>query len=265
MAGGFDDYEEEDDDDEVISADSDSNDDSEGDGEGGGRKRRRRRRRRRGRGGADENGSAESTETPLEPAAPAEPIRVHELAKELDVKSREILDAVAERLSELELKGAMSWIPAEHVATVRSFLAPEPTPAVEDAEATEVDADADPHEGASAAAAETTDGEDGPRKKRRRRRRRGGRKHRRDENHDATDGSDDSSVDDASDSSASAADAGDPEPDELEPVTVNGSDDDESMTPVVETTAPPTPKPRRSLYGGRHQRLSTPPEPSNDR
>ena len=41
---------------------------------------------------------------------PTEPIRVHALAKELGIKSREILDAVAERLEDLELKGHQSWL-----------------------------------------------------------------------------------------------------------------------------------------------------------
>ena len=123
----------------------------------------------------------ETAEVAAEPEPPAEPVRVHEMAKALDIKSREILDAVAERLPELELKGAMSWIPAEHVATVRGFVAPEPEPTPEPEfadEATDVNGVTDD---ANATGDMADDGDDAPKKKRRRRRRRGGRKHRRDE------------------------------------------------------------------------------------
>ena len=268
MAGGFDDFDDEDDDDEILTGEDDAgsetrndgDDDGDGEGEGGGRKRRRRRRRRRGRGGSGED-DAGSTPEP-EPAPPAEPIRVHEMAKALDIKSRLILDAVAERLPELELKGAMSWIPAEHVATVRGFVAPEPPPAPE--------ATPEPDPGDAEAAGE--DGDDGPKKKRRRRRRRGGRKHRRDDDGDGENGDDSGDGNPEDRASGESAD-GDARDDASSPAveaasaeeSTDADDESEPAAVVVETTPAPKPRRRRSLYGGRHQRLSTPPEPSNDR
>jgi ribonuclease E len=272
MAGGFDDYDDEDDDDEILTGEdaAESGGDPDSDGDAGGRKRRRRRRRRRGRGGAGEDGAVETTETAevaAEPEPPAEPVRVHEMAKVLDIKSREILDAVAERLPELELKGAMSWIPAEHVATVRGFVAPEPEPTPEPEVADEAADVNGVTDDANATGDMADDGDDAPKKKRRRRRRRGGRKHRRDEDGEV-DGerpgdadSTDESDDDEEDEVASAEVASEPTSSESEA----DASDDEPAAPIVETTPAPKPKRRRSLYGGRFQRLSVPPESSDDR
>jgi ribonuclease E len=270
MAGGFDDFDDEDDDDEILTGDAADRDESDQEGEGGGRKRRRRRRRRRGRGGAEDNGTTDGADSPASsedqsPVEPAEPIRVHELAKELDLKSRDILDAVAERLPELELKGAMSWIPAEHVTAVRGFLAPEPPPTPTADPDADANADADAANASQEADANAIDdGDDAPRKKRRRRRRRGGRKHRRDGEGDGDgdgDGDDtaDPDGDEASNATTDAADDVELASTEDEPV------DEEPVAPIVETTPTPQPKRRRSLYGGRHQRLSVPPESSDDR
>jgi len=145
-------------------------------GEGGGR-RRRRRRRRRGRGRGVEGGGqagepgevAVAPPTPPPPPPPVDegPTRVHLLAKEFGVASKDIIDrCVAEGL--LTVKAAMSTVSGEDLARIRSWFAP-PAPAVETATAT------------SASTDELADGEpllgpDGePRRRRRRRRRRGGR------------------------------------------------------------------------------------------
>ena len=148
-----------------------------------GRKRRRRRRRRRGRGNRSEEDT--NTETTAEgqpeapaPAEPAEAIRVHIFAKELDVSSKEILDACREHL-ELELKTHMSSVPGEFVERIRSIITgvdPTPEAPIEAATENTAQGDAEPSaaETTGAATSEGEDGEEGdqPKKKRRRRRRR---------------------------------------------------------------------------------------------
>ena len=291
MAGGFDiDDDDEDDDEETIAErlakplDTDTDADQDETSEGGGRKRRRRRRRR-GRGnrsGEEGDGTtsestsgstSESRETPAEPPAPAEPespVRVHALAKELGITSKEILAAVVEKLESLELKNHMSSIPGEFVGTVRGFFAPDPpeTPEVDDAE---------PAPQAEDAAAASPDGEDvdenGEPRKKRRRRRRGGRRRRRRSDDDAEGGegadgdrrSEDVSGDDestdtrptpvstnASEEESEALET----PDERDSAESDRSDEPEHAVAVVETAAVPIKPKKRSLYGGRYQRRS---------
>ena len=275
LAGGFDDEDEDEDDDKPIDVDS-SDDDDRNDSEessGGGRRRRRRRRRRRGRGG----------EAAQEIPVPTEPIRVHALAKELGIKSREILDAVAERLEDLELKGHQSSIPAERILEVKAMFAPPaPTPpppseSNEQADSNEQATSGNGEESNDPAAdtpaeGEETDG-DVPRKKRRRRRR-GGRRRRgrggesdegaRDsENGDSTSDSEPKAEDDSEHDSPKTIEATPDRPKKTEMV------DDVKDPPVVETPAPEPPKPaskpkRRSLYGGRFQRVGSPSAPTRE-
>jgi len=147
-------------------------------GEGGGRRRRRRRRRRggRGRGGEGAGPAGEFGEVaeavPPPPVAPAPPVdegptRVHLLAKQFGVTSKDIIDrCVAEGL--LTVKAAMSTVSGEDLARIRSWFAP-PAPAAEVPTATSASTD-EPADG------EPLLGPDGePRRRRRRRRRRGGR------------------------------------------------------------------------------------------
>ena len=277
MAGGFDvdGDDEEDDDEETIAEALARTDGPEGDEnpEGGGRKRRRRRRRR-GRGSrSNEAGDPATDRTDPEtsdataeetvPAEPESPIRVHALAKELGITSKEILAAVVEKIESLELKNHMSSIPGELVATVRGFFAPEPpeTPA-----AIDDDTDETPSDEANSA----SDGEEredgGPRKKRRRRRR-GGRRRRRRSGEDGEDGGDEG------DGDAAAKDRADDSPtpeasEDADPAPVTAGSDAESApvaehpggsgdtVAVVETTSVPIKPKKRSLYGGRHQRRS---------
>ncbi|MAB72775.1 MAG: hypothetical protein CMJ54_09745 [Planctomycetaceae bacterium] len=280
MAGGFDVVDDDDDDDEETIAEKlakplESDDDENP--EGGGRKRRRRRRRR-GRGNrADEEGGSttsdanpESTETPDQAPAPAEPespIRVHALAKELEITSKEILAAVVEKLETLELKNHMSSIPGEFVGVVRSFFAPDPpeSPVVEDAtpSTTTEDAPATPQDGEGG-----EEGEGGEPRKKRRRRRRGGRRRRRQSDDDAEGG-----VDEAR-HSAEGSDEPSDEGGSAEPRSTPGAtgasedlgsddeqggpdaDESEHAVAVVETAAVPIKPKKRSLYGGRYQRRS---------
>ena len=283
MAGGFDIEDDEDDDDEETIAEALAKplaSDEDEQQEGGGRKRRRRRRRR-GRGNrAGEEGdsttsdaNAEPTETPEEAPAPAEPespIRVHALAKELEITSKEILAAVVEKLESLELKNHMSSIPGEFVGTVRSFFAPDPpeSPADDDAEAstTTEDAPMTPQDGEGG-----EEGQDGEPRKKRRRRRRGGRRRRR-RSDDETDGGERAEGDHDGDGRNSENGPGDVDSTEAMPTPVSigssedaepseersatNSDETEDAVAVVETAAVPIKPKKRSLYGGRYQRRS---------
>ena len=149
------------------------------DGEGGGR---RRRRRRRGRGGRDRDGEHRDGERrdgnrapaaapapvapPPPPREPSEPIRVHAIAKEMELTSKEVL-AKCEELG-IEVKGHQSLLSGEQGDELRKaygkppFDVPEPAP--------------EPTPELSAAGEGSEQGEGGRRRKRRRRRRgRGGR------------------------------------------------------------------------------------------
>jgi ribonuclease E len=150
LAGGFD-IEEEDeaDEPEVESSDEQTTEEAP-------RKKRRRRRRRGRRGSSDLEASEEVVQTPSVEDT-AEPVRVHVLAKELDVPSKELLDLCREKLA-LDVKTHMSSIPAAAIARLRSLIAG--TVEESPSEATEEDPPA----------------EDQTRKKRRRRRRRRGRR-----------------------------------------------------------------------------------------
>ena len=161
------------------------------DGEGG-RRRRRRRRRRGGRGGesargdhggdhggdhagaddeAEQDGTsrraapapaAKPVAPPPPPREPSDPIRVHAIAKEMELTSKEVLAKCAEL--GIEVKGHQSLLSGEQGDNLRKaygkppFDVPEPEPEPE----------------SSASSNDGGDGEgEGGRKRRRRRRRRG--------------------------------------------------------------------------------------------
>ena len=165
LSGGFEIDEEE------IETKTDSSETSEsGDGDsensGTGKKRRRRRRGGRGRNRNREEGVETTPVVEVDPG----PIRVHVLAKELEITSREILDR-CESEGGFELKNHMSSLQGDDLAKVRGWFTPEPPPAPEKT-TTESSEDA-VTEGGSA---EGEDGENKPKRRRRRRRgRRGGR------------------------------------------------------------------------------------------
>ena len=286
MAGGFDIDDEDDDEDDDASSNDDkstSSSDSgepgrEEDGEGGG-KRRRRRRRRRGRGprsDADtpESGTSETSDaTPTsEPEPePTLPVRVHAMAKDLGITSKEILTAVAEKLSEVELKNHMSSIPGEFVAAVRAFFVPEEIPAIEEpTETSDPTADQGSDQASDQASDQPELDENGEPKRKRRRRRRGGRRRRRSGDGETSDGegqspageeaapvaaSSDGHVETPIDEPVETADSSASEESEASE-TAHPTPEEPSAVSVVETAKVEIKtKPRkRSLYGGRHQR-----------
>ncbi|MGA1516647.1 MAG: translation initiation factor IF-2 N-terminal domain-containing protein [Phycisphaerales bacterium] len=143
-----------------------------GDGDGG--RKRRRRRRRRGRGKGDEATaeaeaiSSESTPATPAPAIPIDegPVRVHVLAKEYGVTSKEIVERCAAEGID-GVKAAMSSVSGEALATIRGWFAPPPPPAPP------VKSTESAREPGTIEGGESDEGSDGePRKKRRRRRRR---------------------------------------------------------------------------------------------
>jgi len=170
-----------------------------------GRRRRRRRRRRKGGDGAPGEERTDGEMAPATSAAegtvpktrlvPAEPVvvderprRIHELAKDLGVTSKELLERCAEA-PEIEVKSHSSSVSPEVAAVIRSWYAPpvevpveEPPPApVQSAgrPADQAGRRPEPRTGGAVASSEGTDGrvdgEEGGRRRRRRRRRRGGR------------------------------------------------------------------------------------------
>jgi ribonuclease E len=284
MAGGFDlDDDDEDEDDEnnassnrdtsPASSETGGRGEENNDEEGGG-KRRRRRRRRRGRGdhsGDEAQGEHTSTKpAPAPPRAvePTLPVRVHAMAKDLGITSKEILTAVAEKLSEVELKNHMSSIPGEFVAAVRAFFLPaepEKTEKVEDAEEKVAESGQTVDQGSDQASDQGSDetelDENGEPKRKRRRRRRGGRRRRRSGDEDDRgegDQSDTSGGPEPTRSEREPAPQNEPARAKTPDTTINVTTAEEK-TPaisVVETAkAEIKSKPRkRSLYGGRHQR-----------
>ncbi len=205
LSGGFDDLPEVDEDEETISqaiardeqraredarkaerrdeADAES---AEG-GEAGGR-RGKRRRRRRGRGGdraESQSGTAAAQPAPTPPPPPREPsdpIRVHAIAKEIELTSKEVLAKCAEL--EIEVKGHQSLLTGEQGDAIRKAYGKPPFDVPEPAPVPVVESDSDESEldGADAAGGGEGGGEGGSRRKRRRRRRgRGGRDGRRDD------------------------------------------------------------------------------------
>ena len=280
MAGGFDlddDDDDEDDETSVNQGESPASSETdarsrEDDEEGGGKRRRRRRRRGRGRGDRNDEETTgdhattrptsapvtESESVPETAPEPALPVRVHAMAKDLGITSKEILTAVAERLSEVELKNHMSSIPGDFVAAVRAFFLPEEA-AADQEKVVESDQTADQ------TSEEPELDENGEPKRKRRRRRRGGRRRRRSEE------SEDHTGEGSEARSGSTTDTRSPEATEENatsdevavveetPKTSVGVTAVEEKTPVisvVETTPVDIKiKPRkRSLYGGRHQR-----------
>ncbi|MFM1868005.1 MAG: Ribonuclease, partial [Planctomycetota bacterium] len=189
-AAADDEGDEEDSDDAEGASGLDGADRSSEQGEGGGR--RRRRRRRRGRGGRDgrpdrdgsgdaqhaEDGAPRETAAPSKPVAPpppprepSDPIRVHALAKEIELTSKEVLAKCAEL--DIEVKGHQSMLTGEQGDAIRKAYGKPPFDVVEVVEPVtepEVDSTSEGSEGEG--------GEGGGRRKRRRRRRgrgRGGR------------------------------------------------------------------------------------------
>ena len=278
MAGGFDlDDDDEDEDDETSTNQGETSTSSEPDGrgredgeEGGGKRRRRRRRRGRGDRNGDEAAGDRATTRPTSTPAtepesvpetvpePTLPVRVHAMAKDLGITSKEILTAVAERLSEVELKNHMSSIPGDFVAAVRAFFLPEEA-------AAEQEKVVDSDQTADQTSEEPELDENGEPKRKRRRRRRGGRRRRRSEE------SEDHTGEGSEERSGSTTDTRSPEATEEDaasdkvavvaetPKPRVGVTAVEKKTPVisvVETTPVDIKsKPRkRSLYGGRHQR-----------
>ncbi|MBX3354437.1 MAG: Rne/Rng family ribonuclease [Phycisphaeraceae bacterium] len=160
----------------------------------GGERRGKRRRRRGGRDRRDEPASASSvasgspvSSSPAprpapEPVPPPDPRRVHLLAKDLGVSSKDLLEQLRQHATEawpLDAKNHMSVLPSEWVALAMKLHAPEqPDAALTGADAapfqsTEADstsAGSDTHHDG-----ESPDGEGGGRRKRRRRRGRRGR------------------------------------------------------------------------------------------
>lgn len=278
MAGGFDlDDDDEDEDDETSTNQGGTSTSSEPDGrgredgeEGGGKRRRRRRRRGRGDRNGDEAAGDRATTRPTSAPAtepesvpetapePTLPVRVHAMAKDLGITSKEILTAVAERLSEVELKNHMSSIPGDFVAAVRAFFLPEEA-------AAEQEKVVDSDQTADQTSEEPELDENGEPKRKRRRRRRGGRRRRRSEE------SEDRTGEGSEERSGSTTDTRSPEATEEDaasdkvavvaetPKPRVGVTAVEKKTPVISVveTTPVDMKsePRkRSLYGGRHQR-----------
>ena len=192
---------------------------------------------------------------------------MHALAKELEVKSREILEKVAEQIGELELKGHMSWIPAEHVLAVKAIFAPPEAPSdPEDRSADDLAPTTDEGSAADEGSSTDEDGEDRPKKKRRRRRR-GGRKHRRRNEEDGDSSGDptaDRTDDDGHDGHDGHDEPSDSKAEDDAPPSRNESDPDDARVDPEPTTEPAAEKPRRSLYGGRFQRTNVP-TPIEDR
>ena len=125
-------------------------------GEGSGRGGRRRRRRRGGRGGRDRDFDDQQPQQqqdsnapartaapkrvappPPPPREPSDPIRVHAIAKEIELTSKEVLAKCAELA--IEVKGHQSLLTGEQGDEIRKaygkppFDVPEPTPELESA------------------------------------------------------------------------------------------------------------------------------------
>ncbi|MEY3026676.1 MAG: Ribonuclease [Planctomycetota bacterium] len=193
---------------------SDKRSDEDGEGEGGGRRRRRRRRGGRGRrgdGAATEGATADGAESgsvesdgevvevaakapPAPPREPSDPIRVHAIAKEMELTSKEVLAKCAEL--GIEVKGHQSLLTGEQGDELRKaygkppFDVPEPEPEPE----------AEPAE-------QTGDGE----MRRKRKRRRRGRRDRDDESRgdDAASGDADETTTDETTTDETTTDEGD--------------------------------------------------------
>jgi len=170
LAGGFEPDAEPDED---ITTDNDGDDASKD-----GRKKRRRRRRRRGGGRSDGQQKSESTATiepqdagddqakadVVEETKRAANIRVHQLAKELAVTSKDVL-AKAASDDDVDLKNHMSSVDAATAEVIRGWFA--------DSDETTIDSTTE------ASTDEEASSDDEPKRKRRRRGRRGGRGRRR--------------------------------------------------------------------------------------
>ena len=236
LSGGFE-IDEADEDDmqtKTESAETSESKDNDSENNGTGKKRRRRRRGGRGRNRNRE----EVVEAPAVVEVDPGPIRVHVLAKELEITSREILDR-CESEGGFELKNHMSSLQGDGLAKVRGWFTPEPPPAPE--KTTSESSEDAVTEGGSA----DGDGEDKPRKRRRRRRgRRGGRN--RSENGDDAPSNEEGQKNSDSEGTSSGLD------DHSEAKT--STDDAESSRSDVNSDDPdgqPRKKRRRRRRGGR--------------
>ena len=158
LAGGFE-IDDEEEDEDIKTKSGEQSSDSQGEEEGTGRKRRRRR------GGRNRRRKSQDPDP-----ATLEPIRIHALAKELGVTSREILDKCAES-DDIEVKNHMSSVSGESILTIRNWFKPQEDP--------NTAAEASDEEGG-----ERQDSEDGGGRRKRRRRRRGRRNRNRNEDGD---------------------------------------------------------------------------------
>ena len=163
----------------------------------------------------------------------AQSIRIHILAKELDVSSKELLEICRTQL-DLALKTHMSSIPGDAIERVRNIIAGTVPATVEE-----------PSTGDSESESQTgEDDENAPRKKRRRRRRRRGRRKGTDEDGDSPEGRDDD-TDKSADSPESEA-----------PVDTSTNDPADEAPKANDTEPEPSPKPRRrGLYASQRRRV----------
>ncbi|MCH2162316.1 MAG: translation initiation factor IF-2 N-terminal domain-containing protein, partial [Phycisphaerales bacterium] len=253
LSGGFDipDEEEEDGGEDSMPSSESSED---GEPTEGGRKRRRRRRRRRGRGGQNKDDDATEQESANESQAADEAagegdaptLRIHILAKELDVSSKQLLDICRDQL-DLDLKTHMSSIPSEAAVRIREILAGTVSSTADaaqpDTAVTEDHSGDAASEGAAPEAGDDESEEGPPKKKRRRRRRRRGRR-----GGESTDGEEHPEQQDASDEAPAATE------DETPAMT-----EDDTPQETLSTTEPKpenSPKPRRrGLYASQRRRV----------
>ena len=254
LSGGFDlapEDELENEDQESTPAENSEQSEAEDSAEGG-KKRRRRRRRRRGRGGNSEhedstesNGLSESPETPSDDLAESdEAMRVHILAKELDLSSKDLLEICRQQL-ELDLKTHMSSIPADAIDRLRSLIAGT-VPAV-----AEVTTEHSP-EGSSEHSDSEGDDDDAPVRKKRRRRRR--RRRRRSEDEGNEEGSGDNRSERNSSEAPSASNDSPAPQAESTPAPVETPSAPAVEVETKEPVEKPKPKPRRrSLYGSQRR------------
>ena len=237
LSGGFeiDETDEEEVEKKTESSKTSESEDGDSDNSGTGKKRRRRRRGGRGRNRNRE----EVVEAPPVVEVDPGPIRVHVLAKELEITSREILDR-CESEGGFELKNHMSSLQGDDLAKVRGWFTPEPPPAPEKT-TSESSEDAVTEDGSD----EGEDGENKPRKRRRRRRGRRSGRNRSEDGDDTTSNEGGERNSDSKDASSTSDDQSEARtsPDDSEP---SGGDTDSD-----DPDGQPRKKRRRRRRGGR--------------
>ena len=246
LSGGFEIDETDEEETDTPSDSSESTNDGESDKTGTGKKRRRRRRGGRGRN----RDRAEVEAIPVVEVDPG-PIRVHALAKELEITSREILDR-CETEGGFELKNHMSSLQGDALAKVRGWFTPEPPPAPEAPEKKDAGTSHDPESGSG------EDDEDRPRKRRRRRRGRRGGRNRSDDGTEATSNSEGKK--DANSENADNA----PESRTNEQAANDSSDAQSDASGSDEQDGEPRKKRRRRRRGGRGRNRNRNEDGAND-